>query len=40
MRSVIHQSILDVPDHDFQDVTAGWQKYYWTPWRAYLERRR
>jgi activator of HSP90 ATPase len=30
---------LDVPDHDFQDVTAGWSKYYWTPWRAYLERR-
>lgn len=29
---------LDVPDHDFQDVTEGWQKYYWAPWRAYLER--
>jgi activator of HSP90 ATPase len=30
---------LDVPDHDYQDVIAGWQKYYWTPWRAYLENR-
>ena len=28
---------LDVPDHDFQGVMEGWQKYYWTPWRAYLE---
>lgn len=30
---------LDVPDHDFHDVTEGWPKYYWTPWRNYLERR-
>jgi uncharacterized protein YndB with AHSA1/START domain len=29
---------LDVPDHDFQGVTEGWTKYYWTPWRTYLER--
>jgi activator of HSP90 ATPase len=28
---------LDVPDHDYQGVTQGWEKYYWTPWRAYLE---
>jgi hypothetical protein len=21
---------LDVPDHDFEDVTEGWPKYYWT----------
>jgi activator of HSP90 ATPase len=27
---------LDVPDHDFDGVTQGWEKYYWTPWRAYL----
>ena len=20
------------------DVTEGWSKYYWIPWRAYLER--
>ncbi len=28
---------LDVPDHDFAGVTEGWEKYYWTPWRKYLE---
>jgi activator of HSP90 ATPase len=28
---------VDVPKHDYQDVIEGWQKYYWTPWRAYLE---
>ena len=28
---------LDVPDHDFQDVIEGWRKYYWNPWRSYLE---
>lgn len=27
---------LDVPEHDYQDVIEGWQKYYWEPWRAYL----
>src|SRR6476646_5441560 len=24
---------LDVPEHDFDGVTEGWQKHYWTPWR-------
>ncbi len=28
---------LDVPDHDFHDVTEGWHKHYWNPWRTYLE---
>jgi hypothetical protein len=28
---------LDVPDHDFRDVTEGWHKHYWNPWRTYLE---
>ena len=28
---------LDVPEHDYDDVTKGWQKYYWSPWRACLE---
>jgi len=23
---------------DFGGVSQGWEKYYWTPWRAYLER--
>jgi activator of HSP90 ATPase len=30
---------VDVPEHDYQDVIEGWQKYYWTPWKTYLERR-
>jgi uncharacterized protein YndB with AHSA1/START domain len=29
---------VDVPDHDFQGVTEGWAKHYWTPWRSFLER--
>jgi hypothetical protein len=28
---------LDVPEHDYQDVTEGWHKHYWNPWRDYLE---
>jgi len=28
---------LDVPAHDYDDVVVGWKKYYWDPWRAYLE---
>ena len=30
---------LDVPKHGYDDVVAGLSKYYWEPWRAYLERR-
>ena len=30
---------LDVPEHDFDGVTTGWEKYYWTPWRECLERK-
>ena len=33
----IHLIHLDVPDHDYEGVTEGWQRYYWTPWKAYLE---
>ncbi|MBI3828777.1 MAG: SRPBCC domain-containing protein [Planctomycetes bacterium] len=28
---------LNVPESDFAGVSHGWEKYYWTPWRAYLE---
>ena len=28
---------VDVPEHDYEGVTQGWGKYYWTPWKAYLE---
>ena len=24
-------------DADFAGVSHGWEKFYWTPWRAYLE---
>ncbi|TMB68620.1 MAG: hypothetical protein E6J54_17435 [Deltaproteobacteria bacterium] len=30
---------LDVPDHDYDGVTQGWEKYYWSPWRQYLKSR-
>jgi activator of HSP90 ATPase len=26
----------NVPEEDFAGVSEGWEKYYWTPWRAYL----
>jgi uncharacterized protein YndB with AHSA1/START domain len=29
---------VDVPSQDYEQVAAGWQQYYWTPWRAYLEK--
>ena len=27
---------INVSDRDFAGVSHGWEKYYWTPWRAYL----
>ncbi len=30
---------LDVPDQDFDGVKKGWEAFYWTPWRRYLEKR-
>jgi len=27
---------VDAVDEDFAGVSQGWEKYYWTPWRAYL----
>jgi activator of HSP90 ATPase len=29
---------LDVPDHDYNGVVEGWEKFYWTPWRQFLNR--
>ena len=26
----------NIPEEDFAGVSHGWEKYYWTPWRAYL----
>jgi activator of HSP90 ATPase len=28
---------VNVADQDGQGVTEGWEKYYWTPWRKYLQ---
>ena len=30
---------IDVPDHDYDGVNDGWTKFYWIPWREYLERK-
>ncbi|HYB20550.1 MAG TPA: SRPBCC domain-containing protein [Thermodesulfobacteriota bacterium] len=29
---------VNVADHDFAGVSEGWEKYYWAPWRKYLEK--
>ena len=29
---------VNVVDEDFAGVSQGWEKYYWSPWRAYLTR--
>ena len=29
---------LYVPESDFDNVNKGWQEYYWTPWKDYLEK--
>ncbi len=31
---------INVADRDFAGVSHGWEKYYWTPWRAYLQEAR
>ncbi|MBI4207597.1 MAG: SRPBCC domain-containing protein [Betaproteobacteria bacterium] len=30
---------VNVPDHDYKGVSEGWEKYYWQPWREYLQRK-
>ena len=30
---------LDVPDHDYDGVTRGWDEKYFEPWRVYLKNR-
>jgi activator of HSP90 ATPase len=27
---------INIPVEDFAGVSQGWEKYYWSPWRAYL----
>jgi len=31
---------VGVPEYDHAGVTEGWVKYYWEPWKAYLEARK
>ena len=33
---LVHEN---VPGHDHKGVTRGWQKYYWGPWKKYLEKK-
>ena len=28
---------VNIPDEDFAGVSQGWEKYYWNPWRAFLD---
>ena len=28
---------VNVPEEDFSGVSQGWEKFYWTPWKTYLE---
>jgi activator of HSP90 ATPase len=30
---------VNVADDDFAGVSQGWEKYYWVPWRNYLEKK-
>src|SRR5512134_3338136 len=29
---------VHVPEGEFDAINRGWQKYYWKPWREYLEK--
>ena len=31
---VVHANL---PESDYAGVSHGWERFYWTPWRAYLE---
>jgi activator of HSP90 ATPase len=30
---------VNVPEHDHKGVSQGWPKYYWKPWKKYLEQK-
>ena len=37
----LYRMYLDSKVHAaFTGVSAGWSRYYWTPWREYLSRKR
>ncbi len=27
---------VNVPTHAYRNITNGWRKHYWAPWKAYL----
>jgi len=27
---------VNVPTHAYRNITHGWRKHYWAPWKAYL----
>jgi activator of HSP90 ATPase len=31
---------IGVPEYDHKGVTQGWKKYYWEPWKKYLNARK
>jgi activator of HSP90 ATPase len=31
---------VGVPPYDHRGVTEGWKKYYWQPWKKYLQERK
>jgi activator of HSP90 ATPase len=35
--ATVYLTHTGVPEHDHKGVTQGWIKYYWDPWRKYLE---
>jgi len=35
----IHPVHVNVTDHDYEGVKDGWHKYYWKPWRDFLNQR-
>ena len=30
---------VNVPEYDYEDVSEGWEKSYWKPWREYLRKK-
>jgi uncharacterized protein YndB with AHSA1/START domain len=31
---------VNVPEHDFADISNGWEIYYFKPWREYVDKRK
>ncbi|HXJ04644.1 MAG TPA: SRPBCC domain-containing protein [Candidatus Acidoferrum sp.] len=38
--SIVDLVHVGVPQHDQEGVRNGWLKYYWKPWKKYLELRK